>query len=141
MFTSSAGNLACKKIIHAVGPKWRGGQSQEEHKLFMCINNCLEEAEKHKMKSIAIPPISTGIFEYPLEKAVKAIVDAVYDREKRGDFLPRYVTFVDNKVTSLKIFEKELAQRSWKIQTSISSPPAVKNVAVTSQLQKGNQVL
>ena len=134
VFTSSSGRLACKKIIHAVGPKWHGGRSQEERKLITCIDNCFEEVEKYKLKSIAIPPISTGIFEYPLEKAVKAIVDAVCDREKQGDYLPEYVTFVDNQVTSLKIFEKELAQRSWKKMASINTTPA------TSASPKGNYI-
>ena len=141
VFTSSAGRLACKKIIHAVGPKWQGGRSQEEHTLITCIDNCFEEAEKHKIKSIAIPPVSTGIFEYPLEKAVKAIVDAVCDREKQGDYLPEYITFVDNKVTSWKIFKMELEQRSWISQPLQGTTPVMYNAPAASQPPKGSHYI
>ena len=132
MFTSSAGRLACKKIIHAVGPKWYGGNQQEERKLINCIDNCFEEVEKHHLTSIAIPPVSTGIFEYPMAKAVKAIVDAVCDRENQGESLPHFITFVDNKETSLKFFEEELAKRVWKGQAQVIPLPVVTSIpAVT----------
>ncbi|XP_067934852.1 protein mono-ADP-ribosyltransferase PARP14-like isoform X2 [Watersipora subatra] len=104
VFTSTAGRLCCKKVIHAVGPKWQGGQYQEERKLMLCIDSCFEECEKQQFQSIAIPPIGTGIFEYPLDKAVKAIVDAVSERERQDEYLPEYVTFVDNKEDSLRHF-------------------------------------
>ena len=111
VFTSSAGDLKCKKIIHAVGPRWGGGRLQEELTLYNCINHCFDEVKKHKLQSIAIPPISTGIFGYPLEKAVKTIVEALYERDKEGKHLPPLIFFVDNKDDSLHLFEKELKQR------------------------------
>lgn len=114
VFTSDAGNLNCKKVIHAVGPKWINGRHQEERTLLTCIDNCFDEAETHNLQSIAIPPISTGIFEFPLDRAVKTIVDAVHERAKGGEFLPRYVTFVDNQEASLKLFIEELSQRNWE---------------------------
>lgn len=108
VMVSSAGRLSCKKIIHAVGPRWRNGYSQEERTLYGCIDNCFEESKKQKFQSIAIPPVSTGIFGYPLDKAVKTIVDVVFHRDRDGDYLPRRIMFVDNKENSLKLFEKEL---------------------------------
>lgn len=119
VFVSSAGNLRCKKIIHAVGPKWNGGNAQEERTLYTCIDNCFDEVQKiNNSHSIAIPPISTGIFGYPLGKAVATIVEVVYDRGRSGGFLPRRIIFVDNKDDSLRLFEKE-------IRTKFVSKPMV----------------
>lgn len=116
VYTSSAGQLQCKKVIHAVGPRWRGGRAQEERTLVTCIESCFEEAETYQFQSIAIPPISTGIFGYPLDKAVKTIVDALGDREIRKESLPGLVIFVDNKEDSLQLFERELRARYEKTQ-------------------------
>ncbi|KAF6037878.1 PARP14 [Bugula neritina] len=110
VMTSSPGNLSCKKIIHAVGPRWVNGVNHEERTLFNCVDNCFLETEKEKMQSIAIPPISTGIFGFPVDLAVKAIVGAIEQREKKNQYLPQLISLVDNKSDSLQLFETELRQ-------------------------------
>lgn len=111
VFTSLAGKLKCKKVVHAVGPRWKGGYSHEERALFTCIHSCFDEAKIQQFDSIAIPPISTGVFGFPPDKAVKTIVEAVGDRVARGEFLPSLIIFVDKKEVSLQLFEKELGAR------------------------------
>ena len=62
-------NLAFKHIIHAVGPVWNGGNSNEEE-LLKCAYYCsLEIAAANKIKSLAFPNISTGVYRFPKEKA------------------------------------------------------------------------
>ena len=34
VFVSNAGNLLCKKVIHAVGPRWMGGRENEDNDLY-----------------------------------------------------------------------------------------------------------
>lgn len=119
VFTSSPGHLSCKKIIHAVGPRWKDGFSQEEQTLYACIDNCFDETRRQNLHSIAIPPISTGIFGYPLGSAVKTIVEVVADREKNASHLPQKIIFVDNKENSLTMFENALRD-----QFSQSEPSA-----------------
>ncbi|XP_067933230.1 protein mono-ADP-ribosyltransferase PARP14-like [Watersipora subatra] len=134
-FTSSAGSLKCKKVIHAVGPRWRNGYSQEEFLLFQCIDSCMDEAEKHRLQSIAIPPVSTGIFGFPLNKAVKNIIDVVETRVKQGEYLPCRIVFVDNKDNSLDLFERELSSRFQARQAKSPLPRSglnVKKVATKS---------
>ena len=77
MFASNGGNLLCKKVIHAVGPRWMSGNENEDNDLYDAIYNSLMEADSHKLTSIAIPPVSGGIFGFPLNKCVATIVDAV----------------------------------------------------------------
>lgn len=62
-----AGHLPCRYVIHAVGPVW--GSGDEENKLSQAIQGSLALAEKLGLTSIAFPPISTGIFGFPKDKA------------------------------------------------------------------------
>jgi O-acetyl-ADP-ribose deacetylase (regulator of RNase III) len=66
VFTSTGGNLKCKKVIHAVGPHYKGGKMNEENDLYDTVYNCLEEACRLKLESIAMPAISSGVFGFPI---------------------------------------------------------------------------
>lgn len=87
------GNLPCKYVIHAVGPIYRDGNSQEEELLYNAYYNSLKLAKNYNLQSIAFPSISTGAYGYPKEKAVKVAVKAVMDFIKEENF-PKKVIFV-----------------------------------------------
>jgi O-acetyl-ADP-ribose deacetylase (regulator of RNase III) len=70
--------LPAKFIIHTVGPVWRGGAHKEAEVLTSCYRNALAVAARHKVRSIAFPSISTGIYGYPIELAAPTAIDAVY---------------------------------------------------------------
>jgi O-acetyl-ADP-ribose deacetylase (regulator of RNase III) len=74
---TGAGNLPCRYIIHAVGPIW--GEGQEEQKLYDAIMGALILAEKIKAQTLSMPPISTGIFGFPVEKAAPIFYNAIND--------------------------------------------------------------
>jgi O-acetyl-ADP-ribose deacetylase (regulator of RNase III) len=61
------GALPCRVVIHAVGPVW--GEGDEDQKLASAIQGSLVKAEQLHLDSIAFPPISTGIFGFPKERA------------------------------------------------------------------------
>ena len=73
----SPGRLPCKLLVHAVGPRWQGGNSGEEIKLRKAILKCLELADKEKFSSIAVPALSAGIFGYPVDQSVDTILSAI----------------------------------------------------------------
>ncbi len=64
-------NLPAKWVIHTVGPVWRGGNRAEDELLAKCYRNSLALAERHSVKTIAFPSISTGAYRFPLERAVR----------------------------------------------------------------------
>ena len=74
-----SGNLPCKKLIHAVGPQWNGGQHNEEQLLYFSIFQSLEAAGKEALTSIAFPAISTGIFGVPVSICARLSLKAVQD--------------------------------------------------------------
>lgn len=74
---TSAGNLPCRYVIHAVGPVW--GEGQEDDKLSAVIHGALRLADQLSLASIAFPAISTGIFGFPKPRAARLIMGAIRD--------------------------------------------------------------
>lgn len=70
-------NLPARFVIHTVGPVWRGGGAGEPELLASCYRRSLELAEENGLQTIAFPAISTGIYGYPIEQAVKIAFDTV----------------------------------------------------------------
>ena len=74
---TSAGKLASKYVIHAVGPMWQGGGSGEAELLASCYRNALRIAAKLGLRTIAFPSISTGAYGYPVDQAATVALLAV----------------------------------------------------------------
>ena len=70
---TSAGNLPCRWVIHAVGPIW--GDGNEETSLRSAVRTSLDRAAELGATSIALPAISTGIFGYPKSEGTATIVE------------------------------------------------------------------
>jgi O-acetyl-ADP-ribose deacetylase len=73
---TTAGNLPARRVIHAVGPIWRGGYEGEPELLASCHQRAIELAGAHGCKSVAFPAISTGAYGYPVELAAPVAVRA-----------------------------------------------------------------
>lgn len=69
--------LPCKKVIHTVGPIWRGGTQNEDQLLASCYRTALELAEEYQLKTIAFPCISTGVYRFPQERAAKIALEVI----------------------------------------------------------------
>jgi O-acetyl-ADP-ribose deacetylase (regulator of RNase III) len=67
-------NLPARYVIHTAGPVWHDGGHNEEELLASCYRNCFALAEKHKLRSIAFPSISTGAYRFPIERASRIAV-------------------------------------------------------------------
>lgn len=74
---TTAGELPCRYVIHAVGPIW--GEGDEDNKLEAAITGSLRLAERLELSSIAFPAISTGIFGFPKPRAARIILSAIQD--------------------------------------------------------------
>lgn len=69
-------DLDAEYIIHAVGPRWHGGNHGEADFLHGAYYRSLELAAEHDCRSIGFPLISAGIFGYPVDKAWEVAIKA-----------------------------------------------------------------
>jgi O-acetyl-ADP-ribose deacetylase len=69
--------LPAKHVIHAVGPVWSGGRKDEEELLASCYRTALDLAAEHRLRSIAFPSISTGVYRFPPDRAARIAVGTV----------------------------------------------------------------
>lgn len=74
---TGAGELYCKYVIHAVGPIWRGGKYNETEVLRQAYLNSLKLAKDYKLKSLAFPNISTGVYGFPKALASDIAISTV----------------------------------------------------------------
>lgn len=61
--------LPAKWVVHTVGPVWQEGQKGEDSLLASCYRKSLELAKEYAVKTIAFPAISTGVYNFPSERA------------------------------------------------------------------------
>ncbi len=69
--------LHARFVIHAVGPVWHGGGSNESALLASAYRASLDLLRASHLRSIAFPAISTGIYGYPLRAATGIAVSTI----------------------------------------------------------------
>ena len=90
---TSAFGLQAKYIIHTVGPVWQGGTHGEEAALRSCYEQSLHLAHKLGCESVAFPLISTGVYNFPRDKAMRIATAAIYEFLMEQEMLVELVVF------------------------------------------------
>ena len=76
--------LPARYVIHAVGPVWRGGRHDEALLLERCYRNALQKLRGQRLRTIAFPAISCGVYGYPAAQAADVAMATLRD-ELAGD--------------------------------------------------------
>ena len=104
---ASGGNLPSKFVIHTVGPVWNGGNSKERELLKSAYRNSLLLAAEKKLKTIAFPNISTGVYRFPKEEAVVVAIAAVKEFLQENTSIEK-VSFVCFDEENYQLYLEEL---------------------------------
>ena len=103
---TTGGNLPAKYVIHTVGPIWNGGNKGEPDLLKKAYFNSLKIGSQNKIKTIAFPSISTGVYGYPIEEASKIAFNTVKEFIEKEDHLYQEIRFIVFSENDYLIYEK-----------------------------------
>jgi len=102
-------NLPAKHVIHTVGPIYEDGKHGEKALLESCYRESLVLAKEHSCETVAFPLISSGVYGYPKDQALKVAIDVI------SDFL------LENEMTVyIVIFDKAAYKISEKLFSDIA---------------------
>ena len=107
---TKAYKLPSKFVIHTVGPKWKGGQKGEKELLESCYRESLRIAIDNNCESVAFPLISSGVYGYPKDRALRVAVDVI------SSFLIEH-----DMLVYIVVFDKSAFQISEKLFADIAS--------------------
>lgn len=92
--------LPAKYVIHTAGPIYRGGTRGGEELLASCYRSAVRLATEHKLKSLAFPAISCGVYGYPLDEAAKVAVETLLECLAEGATVNRVVLVAFDEETA-----------------------------------------
>ena len=89
---------------------WHGGDHGEQEQLVSCYRTSLALARKHHCQTVAFPLISSGVYGYPKEQALRTAMDAI------GAFLLEH-----DMTVYLVIFDRSAYQISSRLFADIAA--------------------
>ncbi len=106
---TQAYRLSAKHVIHAVGPRWFGGNDGEAQLLASCYLKALTLAQENGCTSIAFPCISTGVYKFPCEPAAAIAVQTCKEFSESSGSLSEVIfcCFYD---VDIRAYEKALSK-------------------------------
>ena len=119
--------LPAKRVIHTVGPVWRGGGYGEEALLRSCYRRSLALAEQNGCETVALPLISAGAYGYPKREAFSVALGEISDF-LRGSEMTVYLVvyrredalFDEATTASLAALIRESAEQQQQEQEQLS---------------------
>ena len=108
---TTGGRLKANYVIHAVGPVYKDGSHREPELLAGAYRSSLELASQHRIKTVAFPSISTGVYGYPIKLAARVAMTTVWEYLKTHPKIEeaRFVLFWEEAYYAYEEVLKELS--------------------------------
>ena len=108
---TAGGNLKAKYVIHTVGPVFRDGKHNEDRLLRDAYHNSLLLAQKHRLKTISFPSISTGAYRFPIDRAALIALSTVDEfLQNHKLYEVRFVLFTGDDLEQYKKAHKFISK-------------------------------
>uniref|UniRef100_A0A8C7V3U1 Poly [ADP-ribose] polymerase n=1 Tax=Oncorhynchus mykiss TaxID=8022 RepID=A0A8C7V3U1_ONCMY len=123
---TDAGNLPCKYVVHAVGPRFTDfDQGTAIQRLKQAVNESLREAAKVNCSTVAVPAVSSGIFGFPLDLCTETIAVAVRDycENLSGHTSLTEIHLVDNSDNTVRALASAVQKTFNDLHPKITMPP------------------
>ncbi|XP_045188596.2 uncharacterized protein LOC123546413 [Mercenaria mercenaria] len=118
-FTTGAGDLKAKGVLHVVCPKLQSDKDANvENIVFKTVYECLKRAESKRLESVAIPFLYTGNGNVPVERCAVPYALAVleFSRQRVDTYVVDTIYFIDldeNKTLALAKYFDELLPKTF----------------------------
>ncbi len=99
--------LPARHVIHTVGPIWDGGHRGERELLARCYRSVFALVERHGLRSVAFPSISTGAYHFPIAEAAPIALREIRAALARQPQLEQ-VTVVLFSAEDLEVYQRAL---------------------------------
>ncbi|CAG9315319.1 unnamed protein product [Blepharisma stoltei] len=104
---TNPGHLSCQHLFHAVGPIYADGKQGETDLLLKTIHNILTKAVKMNSRSISLPAISCGIFNFPREQCAEIMLKAIIEHLEETTSTLQVIRVISQDTPTILYFEKE----------------------------------
>lgn len=144
---TTSGNLPCKRIIHAVGPclsadppKWEVEKSVSI--LHKTIGSILEIVEREQFSSVAIPALSSGLFNFPRDICANIIVKSIKQHNDFNAFRgrPVEINLINNDDPTVQEMERACVDFLGPSIIPSSYSGAVKGANQSTSISSGNSL-
>jgi O-acetyl-ADP-ribose deacetylase (regulator of RNase III) len=107
---TGGGKLKAHHVIHAVGP--HGTDRDADDLLVKATRASMALADQHRLKSIAFPAISTGVFGFPIDRCARLMLEAAIEYLNTQASSLNTVVFCLYGQSAYDIFAAELERQS-----------------------------
>ncbi len=107
---TGGGELRARHVIHAASMQLGGRTTTES--LRSSMDHVFRLAREHRVRTIAVPAVGTGIAGFPMNDCARVMADCV-DRAIAGGWQPDEIRFVLFGDDARSIFEAGFRGREW----------------------------
>ena len=109
---TGGGKLKAKHILHAVSPNYQDGENQEDEVMRKVLLNTYTLANHMELKSISIPAVGTGIFNFPKQQFGELLFDTLTEwLQDNQDTSLKEIRLTNKDLVTVKYISREFQKR------------------------------